>query len=60
MSPELLLIWRDEGYGEFDPVKSDIFSLGLSILRLTLRWEEKKISGMNEINKGEKKIQEAT
>ena len=36
MSPELLLIYNKLGFGEFNPEKSDIFSLGLSFLRLIL------------------------
>ena len=38
--------------GEFNPVKSDIFSLGLTFLRITLLLEENEINGMNEIRKG--------
>ena len=38
--------------GEFNPVKSDIFSLGLTFLRLTLLLEENEINGMNDIKKG--------
>ena len=34
MSPELIYIFiRKDMFGEFDPVKSDIFSLGLTFLR---------------------------
>ena len=36
MSPELLLIYSRSGFGEFNPEKSDIFSLGLTLLRLWL------------------------
>ena len=36
MSPELLLIYKGTGFGEFNPEKSDIFSTGLTFLRLTL------------------------
>ena len=36
MSPELLLIYLQSGFGEFNPEKSDIFSAGLTILRLWL------------------------
>jgi len=36
MSPELLKIYGKSGIGEFNPEKSDIFSLGLSFLRLIL------------------------
>ena len=41
MSPELLLIHLKSGFGEFNPEKTDIFSLGLSFLRLVLLLEEK-------------------
>ena len=34
MSPELKLIFSKSGFGEFNPEKSDIFSAGLTILRL--------------------------
>ena len=36
MSPELLLIYSYSGFGKFNPNKSDIFSLGLTLLRLWL------------------------
>ena len=36
-------------YGEFNPVKSDIFSLGLTFLRISLLLEENEINGMNDI-----------
>ena len=36
MSPELLLIYYYSGFGKFNPEKSDIFSLGLTLLRLWL------------------------
>ena len=36
MSPELLLIYSKSGFGKFNPEKSDIFSLGLTLLRLWL------------------------
>ena len=36
MSPELLLIHLGSGFGEFIPEKSDIFSLGITFLRLFL------------------------
>ena len=36
MSPELLEIYNKSGFGKFNPEKSDIFSLGLSFLRLVL------------------------
>ena len=34
MSPEMKLIWERKGIGEFNPEKSDIFSLGLSFIRV--------------------------
>ena len=36
MSPELLLIYAKSGFGEFNPEKSDIFSTGITFLRLAL------------------------
>ncbi len=36
MSPELLLISKGLGHGEFNPELSDIFSLGISFLRISL------------------------
>ena len=36
MSPELLSIFSLSGFGKFNPNKSDIFSLGLTLLRLWL------------------------
>ena len=36
MSPELLSIYSYSGFGKFNPNKSDIFSLGLTLLRLWL------------------------
>ena len=53
MSPELLLIHSLSGVGEFNPEKSDIFSTGLSFLRLSLLLDEKGISEMNNFEKGE-------
>ena len=47
MSPELLLISTGLGIGEFDPELSDIFSLGISFLRIILQLEEYKIWGLN-------------
>jgi len=52
MSPELILIFNRSGFGEFNPEKSDIFSLGLSFLRLVLLLSEKQIIGMNYIEEG--------
>ena len=36
MSPELLKISNGLGTGEFNPELSDIFSLGITFLRITL------------------------
>ena len=36
MSPELLLLSNGLGIGEFNPELSDIFSLGITFLRITL------------------------
>jgi len=36
MSPELLQIHSKSGFGLFNPAKSDIFSTGLTFLRLAL------------------------
>jgi len=49
MSPELILIFNRSDFGQFNPEKSDIFSLGLSFLRLVLLLSEKQIIGMNYI-----------
>ena len=40
MSPELILIKNESGIGEFIPELSDIFSLGLSLLRFLLLLNE--------------------
>ena len=40
MSPELLFIYNQSGFGEFNPEKSDIFSTGLTFLRLVLSLSE--------------------
>ena len=40
MSPELLSIYSQSGFWEFNPEKSDIFSSGLTFLRLALLLEE--------------------
>ena len=36
MSPEILDLFLGKGIGEFDPEKSDVFSLGLTFIRLIL------------------------
>ena len=41
MSPELKLIYLGSGIGLFNPEKSDIFSTGLTFLRLILLLNEK-------------------
>ena len=38
------------GSGEFNPELSDVFSLGLSFLRISLRLNEGGISGLNNSN----------
>ena len=40
MSPELIKIATSTRFGEFDPEKNDIFSLGLTFLRVSLLLEE--------------------
>ena len=40
MSPELLEIEMGSKFGEFYPEKSDVFSLGLTFLRLALLLSE--------------------
>ena len=52
MSPELLLIYSKSGSGEFNPEKSDIFSTGLTFLRLALLLDKNEISDMNTFKKG--------
>ena len=44
MSPELLWIHSHSGIGKFNPEKSDIFSTGLTFLRLSLLLKENEIS----------------
>ena len=53
MSPELLQIYSKSGFGEFNPEKSDIFSTGLTFLRLTLSLLENYIDGMNSYDRGQ-------
>ena len=43
MSPELISIFQNSGFGEFNPDKSDIFSTGISFLRLWLLLKENQI-----------------
>ena len=53
MSPELLLIYSRSGIGEFNLEKSDIFSTGLTFLRLWLLLYENEIYNLNVFGKGE-------
>ena len=51
MAPEILLICNNlVSEIEFNPEKSDIFSLGLTFLRYILILEENDINGLNEDN----------
>ena len=43
MSPELISIFEKSGFGEFNPDKSDIFSTGITFLRLWLLLNENQI-----------------
>ncbi len=43
MSPELLKIYQLSGFGQFNTYKSDIFSTGLTFLRLSLLLLETEI-----------------
>ena len=52
MSPELFKIYVKSGFGEFNPEKSDIFSTGITFLRLSLLLNEQEITEMNDIEKG--------
>ena len=47
MSPELLKLSNGIEIGIFDAEKCDIFSLGITFLRLILNLNENKISGLN-------------
>ena len=40
MAPELIAITNGIGTGEFDPEKCDIYSLGMSFLRIILSLQE--------------------
>ena len=40
MSPELVLIYLGKGIGYFIPEKCDIFSIGITLLRLILNLKE--------------------
>ena len=56
MSPELLNIYQKSQFGEFNPEKSDIFSTGITFLRLILLLKENQISDLNNLEKGENLI----
>ena len=43
MSPEMLKIYLGLGFGDLEPEKNDIFSLGLTYLRLILNINENEI-----------------
>ena len=44
MSPEMINVWMNSNsFGEFIPEKSDIYSLGLSFIRVFKLWNESKI-----------------
>ena len=47
MSPELIEIHIGKDIGNFDPEKSDIFSLGLTFLRVINSKKESYIEGLN-------------
>ena len=47
MSPELVKLSTGIEIGIFDAEKCDIFSLGLTFLRLLLNLKESSISGLN-------------
>ena len=53
MSPELLKIYTRSGFGQFNTEKSDIFSTGITFLRLSLLLKEEEINQMNNIESGE-------
>ena len=53
-----MLIYKGTGFGEFNPEKSDIFSTGLTFLRLTLSLLENSIDGMNSFESGQYFINE--
>ena len=49
MSPELLkaYLFSDKGMVEFNKEKADIYSIGVTFLRLCLTLKEKEIEGLN-------------
>ena len=58
MSPEFILIYNNQVEGEinFNPEKSDIFSLGITYLRVIYPINEIIIKGLNEIKNQHIKI----
>jgi len=56
MSPEMLQIYNKSGTGDFNPEKCDVFSSGLTYLRLLLHLAETDIAEMNNIDKGQQLI----
>ena len=56
MSPEMLQIYNKSGTGDFNPEKCDVFSTGLTYLRLALELSEIDIAEMNNIDKGQQLI----
>ena len=52
MSPELLQLYAKSGFGEFNPEKSDLFSTGITFLRLMILLQENQITNINDIDKG--------
>ena len=43
MSPEMFKIYLGSGIGDFEPEKNDIFSLGITFIRLILNLNEIEI-----------------
>ena len=50
MSPELFEIYLNDKIGEFSCIKNDMFSLGITFLRVSLFLKEELILGMNYSN----------
>ena len=53
MSPEIKLLFNgfENELIDYNPEKCDIFSLGISFLRISLNLEESKIQGLNDKKK---------
>ena len=51
MSPELLQLYSKSGFGEFNPEKSDIFSTGITFIRLAILLYENQIANLNDLDK---------